>query len=159
MTSYELLQHNWPATCMAVRQTFFQQRTFGTTTVGGQNDAGFLLTCLTRFQSDWASLHSHRNIGRWALDRAAADEVRYQWQRGRQYTRPAAALGKCIQCLTRERPEKIFRIADQQRRQNENATTNTSKSAESDRRGHGTNTSDMSLLPCTVGATASNGRH
>lgn len=98
----------WPATYAALRQTFFRNPDFGKTDDTGNNDAGYLLAGLARYERTVNDKHAQRNITRAAMDLAAARETRYQFDRGRQFRRAAAALSTCFVALAIERPEKLF---------------------------------------------------
>lgn len=159
MTSYELLGDRWSRSLAAANATFWRDTRLSDRGFGGQSDAGLLLCGLQRFAEHWNTVHGHRHTLQRDLDLAAANEIYYQHQRGRVFRRAAAALIKCIQCITVERPEKVFAIQGKRENHNANARPNDSSLPESDRRRHDTLQHDMSVLQDHFGAACQTSRH
>lgn len=106
------LRTEWPRTCRELEETFFQGADWAVTTDGRRNDAGYLLWGLRQFAGLVDDLHAHHSYSHDVLDRAAANEVGYLWDRKAQFRRAAAALTKCFRNLAIERPEKIERAGE-----------------------------------------------
>lgn len=101
------LRLEWPLTTRELEETFFQRPTWAVTYDGHRNDAGYILWGLRQYASLVNDLHAHHNYQICTLDRAAANEVAYLWDRKAQFRRAAAALVKCFRNIAIERPEKI----------------------------------------------------
>lgn len=97
----------WPETFKALTETYFDSRTFGNPGEVPAN-GNYMLAGLQRYDTTWQDNHGHHGVQRATLDRAAAHEVRYLWNRSRRFTRPAAALSACINNIALERPERIL---------------------------------------------------
>lgn len=153
MTSYELLNSHWPRALAAAERSFWRPRELERPWNSGESDAGLLLAGLNRFKEHWQSIHEHRGCSCRDLDNAAAAEIDYQWKRGRTFKRAAAALIVCIQCITVERPEKVFSFQQRRETKHENARPNSRGLSESDRRGHDPLQPYMPMLQNNFGAT------
>lgn len=117
-TQEQMMRRKWPATWGALVETYYTDAGWCTTTDAGTNECGYLLASLNRYESLWRDRHGHRDVPQGTLDRAAANEVRYQASRGRVFRRTAAGLSACICALPMERPERIYaRAAAQVRRE------------------------------------------
>lgn len=103
----ERLRREWPRTAQALESTYYQEPTWGITHQGTQNSAGYCLWALQRLESASAALLPTAHFKRTELDLAAAREVSYQWQRGRQFRSIPAALAQCWYNLVAERPLRL----------------------------------------------------
>lgn len=97
----------WPRTFRALVETYFDERVFGVHPEQPAN-GNYMLAGLGRFVERWHALHGHHVLHADALDTAAAREIRYQKNRGRDFRRRAAALSACLESLAIERPERIL---------------------------------------------------
>jgi hypothetical protein len=97
----------WPATYVACIRTYFRQETFARPgEVPGHG--AYMLACLQRYAEAWHGLHEHRGVAQDTLDRAAAHEIMYIWNRGYKPQRPAAYLGVALTQLVTSRPERVL---------------------------------------------------
>lgn len=90
----------WRQTITALLQTYYAEGL-------DELDERYALAGLQRYEHAWAERHGARAVSTLALDEAAANEVWYQWSRGRQFRRAIAALSACWTGLVTERPERI----------------------------------------------------
>lgn len=107
-TQLSLLAMEWPRTFQALSSTYYAAAAWGVTRANGENDAGYLIQGLARFERAAMDLHRHKGINRHTLDVAAAREVLYQAARKAQFRRPCAALSACFASLVIERPERLY---------------------------------------------------
>ena len=106
-TQQQTLRQEWPRTTQQLESTFFPSQTWALTRNGTQNDAGYILWALRRYKSASAALLPGARFTTAELDLAAAREVNYQWQRGRQFRCIPAALSTCWYNLLAERPIRL----------------------------------------------------
>lgn len=102
------LATEWPRVFAALCQTYYESSPWGITTTSGQNDAGYVLQGLDRYERAAMELHGHKGLTRQSLDLAAARETYYHSARGSTFRRPCAALSACWAALVTERPEKLY---------------------------------------------------
>lgn len=115
------LKREFPLTYQALVPDWFDEDSFGltrfikkhgngTTCTMAVNDAGYLLRVMFTFELTAERLYPQKEFTREEIDRAAAWEIKYQKRHGRQFFRPAQALGKCLMNFLRERPEKLYEV-------------------------------------------------
>lgn len=106
-TQQQRLRVEWPRTAATLESTYFTSPTWGLTRSGTQNDAGYILWALARFESAAAALLPAARFRREELDLAAGREVTYHFTRGRQFRSVPAALASCWYNLITERPIRL----------------------------------------------------
>lgn len=104
---FSLLRNVWPATFIALNETYYAGMDWSRTLPDGSNDAGYMVAGLARYKNAWKATHGHVIVSQDQLDRAAAHEIRYHHERGRVMRRPCAMLSTCLSRLVVERPERI----------------------------------------------------
>lgn len=97
----------WPETHQACMETYFSRTLFGHPGEVPAN-GNYMLAGLLRYATTWHALHGHRQVSQGTLDRCAAHEVRYLWNRNYKPGRVAAALSACLGNLVTQRPERII---------------------------------------------------
>lgn len=100
----------WPRTHRALTETYFHRTLFGAPGEVPAN-GNYMLAGLLKFKTTWNALHGHREVDQDALDKAAAHEVMYLWNRNYKPARTAAALSACLNNLAIQRPERILERA------------------------------------------------
>jgi hypothetical protein len=97
----------WPETFKALKETYFPGASFG---LPGEMPANgnYLLAGLKRYADFVRTEHGHHGFSQGVMDRTAAHEVFYVYNRGRKFNRPAAGLSACICNIAIERPERLM---------------------------------------------------
>jgi hypothetical protein len=103
----------WPHATEAIKQTYLSKLTWTVLDGAAGNLVGYWLWALQRFEGRVHDLYPDEQYPRAALDLAAAREVRYHWQRRRQFIHPVAALAKCLWNLAGERPDRLAEARQQ----------------------------------------------
>lgn len=104
---YDRLRQDWPRTLEALQCTFLTGSGWYVTTITGQNDAGYLLACLGKYEAKACGMLQHKGVERAHCDMAAAGEVMYKWQQRPRWNNAVHAICACILGLPIERPQKI----------------------------------------------------
>lgn len=104
---YDRMKSDWPKTLAALESTWLTGQGWYKTSITGQNDAGYLLACLGKYEAKGLDLLGHRGVTRGELDCAAAAEILYKWQQRPQFRNCVHALAACIIALPIERPQRI----------------------------------------------------
>lgn len=90
------LAREWPATAEALEEAGWCR-----------GEKVYAAAGLRNMEALWHARNMHRPVSHAAIDAAAAAEVRFHFERGRQFRRQAAALWRCWAALVIERPERI----------------------------------------------------
>lgn len=105
--SGKIIQKEFPQLREACVDTYWSPRFFHLVDAKLGCPAGYILAAAISAEDLYQARHAHRPVPRACLDRGFAAEVYYHFRRGRQFTRPAAALWTCFHNLVIERPEKL----------------------------------------------------
>lgn len=147
MNSLDLLAVRWPHSLMALQQTFFPGPAFGRTNEAGHNDAGYMLCGLDLMATAAQSTFAAHCLTLEQLDMIASREIRFQWNRKRQFRRTAPGLSTCLTNLVHERPERFYVNQRHGGKTSESAPTVRRESNPSDRRGYAPVSDCMPVLP------------
>ncbi len=141
-----ILRARFPELWFALDTTYYRGAPWTMTATDGSNEAGYLLQGAQRAQAKFIQIHGHRPHTWDSIDRAFANEVRYQFNRGTVFQRPAAGLSACLTNLAIERREKFDPNNAVRRKKHAGQNANERNAITSNRRGHAPSENGVPML-------------